>query len=232
MKNFLAIASAALLVACQPVDQAAPAFDGDAGQTANTGVDYPSPTGTGIGSAVPNYQFLGFPRPDVQKTELMQMQLADFYNPTNAGVWPEGSPYGAAGAAKPKALAIVLAAVWCGPCNQEAATMLPARQAMYSPGGALLLGLGESATPGDPATFDNLVAWTSRYHLDYSAVLDPSHFINNVVGIDAYPGNMIVRTRDMKIITWIAGEPDDAYWQLFEKVIAGHAVLPGDPASP
>ena len=232
MKTFLAIATAALLVACQPADQAAPSFDGDAGQTAHTGVDYPSPTGTGIGSAVPNYQFLGFPRPDVDKSVLVQMQLADFYNPTNAGVWPEGSLYGGAGTPMPKALAIVLAAVWCGPCNEEAATTLPARHAMYAPNGALLLGLGESETPGDPATLDNLVAWTSRYHLDYSAVLDPSHFINNVVGSDAYPGNMIVRTRDMKIITWIAGVPDDAYWQLYENVIAGRAVLPGDPASP
>jgi hypothetical protein len=227
MKNFVAIAAAASLFACQPADQAAPSFDGDGGQTANTGVDYPSPTGTGIGSAVPNYQFLGFPRPNVDKSTLRQMQLADFYNPTGVAVWPEGSPYGA-GTAKPKALAIVLAAVWCGPCNEEAATSLPARHAMYAPGGELLLGLGETATPGDPATFDDLVAWTSKYQLDYSAVLDPSHFINNVVGIDAYPGNMIVRTRDMKIVTWIAGVPDDSYWQVYENVLAGRPVLPGD----
>lgn len=223
--------TAVLLFACQPEDVAAPQFEGDAGQVGATAVDYPSPTGTGIGSAIPNYEWLGYPRPNVDRTVLVRMQMSDFYNPTGDATFPPGSPYGE-GVARPRALSVVLAAVWCGPCNQEAASTIPGLRMKYAPAGEFLLGLGESAQPGNPATQANLTNWTTRYRVDYPSVLDPNHYANRIVGADAYPGNMIVRTRDMKIVTWVAGLPDDAYWKTFEDVMAGRPVLPGDPPAP
>jgi hypothetical protein len=233
MKKLLTALTVALLAAsaCGPASKVAPDFDAGTNQTADSGVDYPAVTGVGIGSAIPNYQFLGFPRANVDRTVLVNMQLADFYNPTGTGVYPEGSPYGA-GTAKPIALAIDRAAVWCGPCNQEAKADLPGLHQSYFPKGDFLLVLSESATPGDPATQNNLAAWSAKYTVDYPGVLDPNAFISNIVGIDAYPGNVIVRTKDMKIVTWVAGEPDATYWKTFEDTMNGLPVLPGDPAAP
>jgi len=229
MKNLAAVIAVSLFAACGPQqqNQLAPEFQVGGGQNGSN-APYPTdPTGVGIGSVVPNFQFLGFPRANVDRTTLVQMELADFYNPTGTDVYPPGSPYGA-GQPKPLALALDRSAVWCGPCNQEAKTVLPPLHTKYFPKGDFLLVLSESATPGTLATQTNLNVWTGKYAVDYPAVLDPNAFLSTIVGADAYPGNVIVRTRDMKIVTWVGGEPAPSYWATFEKVLAGLPVLPGD----
>ncbi|GEM_PF-2866216 len=207
--------------------EAIPEFPTGTGQvSADGGVIYPGPYGVGIGSVIPNYQFLGFPRANVSKV-LKTIALNDFHNPTGTEVFGVGSPYGA-GTKKPKALLLIRSAVWCGPCNFEAKNEFPMRHVKYFPDGDFIECLDDGAVVGKPATTAELDGWVTKYAVNYPAILNPAATLSAVVGIDAYPGHIIVRTKDMKIIKWEAGISNAAFWQLFEDVIAGKPVLPGE----
>jgi hypothetical protein len=230
MKTSLLLSALALVAACgkPPEDMKAPDFEGGGQMVSEVKAPYDGPYGVGVGSVIKNYAFYGFANATVDKTALKQVQLADFYNPTGDGKYADGSPYGA-GNSKPLALVIDRSAVWCEPCNYEAQNELPGKHAQYSPKGQILLALDEGATPGTNPTQGDLTAWVTRYHVDYPATLNPQATLSAIVGIDAYPGHIIVRTKDMKIVKWIAGVPDDSFWQLYQNVIDGKPVLPGDP---
>lgn len=208
-------------------DMMAPEFPTGTGQVgADGGYIYAGPYGVGVGSVIPNYQFLGFPRPNLSKT-LAKVQLTDFYNPTGTDVFPAGSRYGA-GVAKPKALLLIRSAVWCNPCNFEAKNEFPGRHLKYAPQGEFIECLDDGPVPGTAATVSDLDNWVTKYNVNFPAILNPAATLSAVVGIDAYPGHIIVRTRDMKIIKWEAGVSNAAFWALFEDVIAGKPVLPGE----
>ena len=233
--KLLPLVALALALGCSPAatppppeDQLAPEFQGGGQLLADGGVAYPGPYGVGIGSVIPNFQFMGFPRASTQKSTLMVMQLADLYNPTTHGVYPVGSPYGE-GTEMPRAVVIDRSAVWCRPCNDEAKNTIPPKRIQYAPiGGEFLLALDDGPVPGTPAEQADLAAWATKYSLDYPSVLNPNQALSAIVGADAYPGQIIVRTRDMRIVTWVAGGPDAAFWGLFEDTLAGRPVLPGD----
>lgn len=209
-------------------DVLAPEFEGGGQEGGVVGTDkYPGPYGVGIGSVIPNFQFYGFPRANVDHSQMVLIELADFYNPTGTEVYPEGSPFGA-GTPKPLAVVLDRSAVWCGPCNEEAKSMIPAKRAQYAPQGEFFLTLTEGHVQNVAATQTDLTDWSTRYRLDYPGAIDPNSTLSSVVGQDAYPGNVILRTSDMKIVTWVAGGPDAAFWNLFEKVLDGQPVLPGD----
>ncbi|MHB8875044.1 MAG: TlpA family protein disulfide reductase [Myxococcaceae bacterium] len=211
-----------------PPDQYAPEFLGGGQLGPDGGFAYPGPYGVGTGSVIPNFQFMGFPRASTDHTALQVMQLADFYNPEGNAVYPAGSPYGA-GIEKPRALLVDRSAVWCSPCNYEAKEVLPVERLKYAPlGGEFLVAIDDGPTPGDPAIQADLNGWVTRYHIDYPTVLNPNQVLSAIVGVDAYPGHIIVRTKDMKIVTWISGLPDPAFWKLFDDTLAGKPVLAGD----
>ena len=49
---------------------------------------------------------------------------------------------------------------------------------------------------------------------------------------NAYPANMIIDTRTMRIVAVVAGVPDEAYWGKFEATIAaGNPAPPVEPAA-
>jgi hypothetical protein len=241
MNRLLPLVIAALLAACvapeepppeakpQLPDQIAPEFQGGGQISTDKTIPYAAePYGVGVGSVVPNYEFLGFPRASLEKSTLKKIMMADFYNPTGTDVWPAGSPYGG-GTAKPKALVLDRSAVWCAPCNYEAKNELPGKRLTYGPkGGEFIVFLDDGPTPGTPATQNDILGWVTKYNVDYPAILNPAATLSAIVGVDAYPGHVIVRTRDMKIVKWTAGVPDAAFWTLFDDTLAGKAVLPGD----
>ena len=204
----------------------APAFPEGTGQLqrGSTAVDYaPAPYGISKGSTIQNFEFVGFPNSTVDTSVMKTIQLADFYNPTGDGVFPPDSPYGA-GEPKPKALLIVVSAVWCSPCNYEADVTLPALYAKYQPnGGEFLLALADGPTPGIPAESKNLYLWDKKYEINYPSALDPSSKLAALFEADAFPANMIVRTRDMKIMDVSAGAPPEGstFWKIYEKILAG-----------
>jgi len=219
------------LVGCssQGEDTLAPAFT-EKGQEKGVAAEYPAgPFGVKKGAIISNYKFIGFPDVLTVSDSLNQIDLADFYNPTGDGVYPEGSPYGA-GQPKPKVLLIDVASVWCQPCNIEAGTVLPGQHAKVKPlGGEFLLQLADGPQGGISATSSDLSKWTKKYMINkmesYPATYDPEYKLGALFEADAFPANMIIDTRTMKICEVVAGAPDPAeptfgkpFWDKYEAV--------------
>jgi len=226
-----ALTATAGLVGCAGEDEAAPAFPTQSGQpSADAAVYAPGPYGISIGSTITNYKFIGFANAMVLNTAMQEIRMSDFYNPTGTDTFPEGSPYGS-NAPKPKAMLIDVASVWCGPCNYEAANVLPGQHIKYKPlGGEFLLQLADGPTPGKAAQPDHLFTWTSQYDVDFPATIDPTYKLGALFEADAFPANMIIRTKDMKIVEVIAGAPEvtSSFWDTFEAVLNDQPVLPGE----
>lgn len=202
----------------------APAFPEGTGQQAHGAKAYPAgPYGIGKGSVIANYKFIGYANAMKINNALQEIELADFYNPTGDGKYEEGTVF-EVGAAKPKVILIDVASVWCGPCNYEAANVLPGLYEKYKPlGGEFILNLADGATPGKAATQKNLYNWTTKYDVNYPSVIDPTYKLSALFDQDAFPTNMIVDTKTMTIVTVIAGapEPGGSFWKTYEKVLNG-----------
>jgi AhpC/TSA family len=199
----------------------APPFPEGQGQAPNASAVYPAgPYGINPGSIVSNFKFVGFPTPDQGTDAAFNVSLSDFYNPTGTDVFPEGSPYGA-GEPKPKALMVIVSAVWCGPCNQEADQILPGKYDEYQPKGVeFLLNLADGPTQGIPAEFKHLKNWVKKYETRFPAVVDPSYKLSALFQQNAFPANMLIDTRTMEIVESIAGAPDAAFYAKVDKLVA------------
>lgn len=210
------------------------------------GVAYaPGPYGIGLGSTIADLPFLGYGDPQLMMDEYgtspwddyaTQIRLSDFYNPTGEEVYPEGSPMGE-GNDKPLVVLVVTSATWCGPCRFEAAGILPEKHGEYYPDGEFLLALQEGPTPGVPATLADVQNWAMTFDLDYPAVADPPSRVFQYTGVGAYPGMLMIRTKDMKIVRTRIGMVDCAVigdpvsradcfevWDTFEDVMAGNDI--------
>lgn len=190
-----------------PVDEV-PEFDGEPGQEPSVEVEYaPGPYGADIGSTIPNFRFTGFVNSMEDASSAAFIQMADFYNPTGDGVYPEGSPYGA-GNKKPTMLMLIVSAGWCAPCQAEAEYILPGHYADYAPrGGQFLTNLAEG-TDYETAEYSDLVAWTSNFDTPWPSVIDPRWKLQDVMEALAFPGNMVVDTRTMTVVASVAGVAD------------------------
>jgi hypothetical protein len=185
-----------------PVD-----YTKDPGEAPTSQAAYPDgPYGVAVGSVVPNLKYYGFHNPQTSSdtNNLEDIELAQFYNPTGSDMWPADSTY-RPGEAKPKVLWIDVSAQWCPPCQEESAVTLPADYKLYQPQGAeILLELIED-TNGNPALPVNLVQWTTKYKTAWPAVIDPSRQTFTLAPQDAYPDNIVVDTKTMKVLYKVAG---------------------------
>lgn len=199
----------------------APEFQGG-GQAAQAKLEYPAgPYGIDKQSIIENYKFVGYANSMVSIDALQPIELAEFYNPTGDATFGPGSVFGE-GNPKPKGLVINVGSVWCPPCNQEAATVLPGEYAHYKPlGGEILFQLADGPTPGTPAKLMHLSSWVKKYQVNYPAVLDPSYRLNELFAENAYPANLMVRTSDMRIVEVVAGIPQAGFWSKFDQLLAG-----------
>ena len=189
----------------------------------------PPPYAVRQGSTINDFSFQGFVDGQAEHTALQTISLSAFYNP-HAGdatyqpasaveddrLFPPGSPYGG-GARKPTALLVDIASVWCGPCNEEAKSVLNGLYAKYKPcGGEFLFQLAEGAAPGAPVTQNILQAWVSTYHVAYPATYDPARQLFPLYSADSFPDSAIIDTRTMRIVDVISGVPDSTFWTTFE----------------
>lgn len=185
------------------------------------------------GAVIPNYNFPGFVNAKADSSAIQTIAFGDFYNPhagdddyepaspeTDDRLFPPDSPYGA-GAKKPVALLIALGAVWCGPCNEEAKTLLPALYAQYKPcGGEFLYQLVESSSPGVDATEANLKTWSKVYKVDYPISIDPGRQLQKALyPTGSFPDGAIVDTRTMRVVELVQGVPTDAFWSKYEGLL-------------
>jgi hypothetical protein len=189
---------------------------------------YPAPPyGVAAGAIINPFPFQGYINAQAQSATLDTISLSDFYNPHGDDAFPAGSPYGD-GAKKPTALLIDIASVWCGPCNEEARSLLNGLYAKYKPcGGEFLFQLAEGAAPGAPVDATLLHVWVSNYHVAYPATIDPAKQLLPLYNSESFPDGAIVDTRTMKIVEVISGVPDDAFWSSYESLLdasclAGH----------
>ncbi len=202
----------------------APPFPDGTGQPAANAAQYPAgPYGISPGRVIANYQFVGYANAAEHKDTMQPIQLADFYNPSGEEVFPEGSPYGA-GEPKPKVLLIDVSSVWCGPCKIEAESVLPRLYEQYQPlGGEFLVQLADGRNPGEPAVPRDLYRWTTQYDVQYPSAIDPSYKLGALFQADAFPANMLVKTKDMTIVEVVSGVPaeDSRFWRTFERIMNG-----------
>lgn len=184
---------------------------------------YPQgPYGINVGSVIGGFSFTGYVDPELGTGAPHQvpLSLADFYNPTGDGAYPVGSPFGE-DTPLPRALVINVSAVWCGPCQHEAASVLPDKYEEFAPRGAeLLLNLADGVEPGVAATFSDLDNWVTTFPVRYPAVIDPTYQVGALFDSSSFPANIIVDTRDMTIVEVIAGVPEDAFWRKLSDLLA------------
>jgi hypothetical protein len=153
---------------------------------------YPcGPFGTTVGSTIDDLQLDGKDDSngngiiDVADTE-RPFVLSDYFNPHDHKK-------------EAKALAIVICAQWCVPCQLEASTELNPLVQGYQAADApvVLLGAVVQNQSGAPATIANLNAWANRFKPNYPLVIDPNAALSAYT--EAFPTYVVVRTRDMQI---------------------------------
>ena len=184
------------------------------------GALYPAgPYGVNKGSIVDNFSFTGYADPSVDTAALVPIALADFYNETGDDVYPEGSPHGA-GNPKPRALLIDVGSSWCGPCQQEASSVLPGKYAELAPRGAeFLFQLFDGPETGKNATEKDLKAWTKKFKSNYPSVIDPARQLAALFDPSAVPANFIIDTRTMELVELVIGAPSETFWSKFEATL-------------
>lgn len=181
---------------------------------------YPAgPYGIGLNSTIPDFQFVGYTRPSVDRADLELVSLADFYNPTGTEVFPDdGRAW--AGQPKPKALAVSVAAYWCPPCRDEWQFDVPEMQAeIGSLGAEFLLLLSDGNDGGVPPVLSELDAWCNTYDVTAPSVLDPALDFQSVWASEAFPQNVLIRTSDMKIVAKANGVPTNVYWNKMREIV-------------
>jgi len=225
--------------AAETPDEVAPEFAADQGTpelyNPATDADYPAgPFGYEVGDIIPNYAFVGYPTYTGGTPGLYHpVYMADYYNPTGQGTFAVDSPYGP-NKPKPVALNLVMSSGWCGPCQVEAADILPPKFELLAPAGHFTSILIDGYEGGVPADFEALDAWSDSFLPAFTQVIDPKSQVMPHY-YPAYPGSLIIDTRTMQIVLVEVGQlptatdPDQEFWDIFDEVIAGTYVIPSDP---
>lgn len=184
------------------------------------------------GSVIANFALPGYARPAAGIGESHRLAcapetapascltLGDFYNPSGDASYQAGDKF-PEGEAKPKALLINISAVWCGPCKQEAARVFPGEYAALHPQGLeILVVLVDGENQGEAATWDNLDNWVTSFPVSYAAARDPDYQLGVLFDTSAYPVNVLVDARTMKIEEMVTGLPQEAFWGSVDEVLA------------
>lgn len=186
----------------------APDFEEGQGQAvSDNAAIYPEgPYGLEVGSVIEDLAFTGFPDPSLDRGSAYMLHFSDFYNPTGTEVYGDDTIY-ETGKAKPKALWIVVSAVWCVPCQQENRVVMPALYEEHASRGLeFVLDLDQDYN-GNPAKFTDLVKWTKDYKSAWPSIIDPKSKLQVFWDANAFPANILVDTKTMKLVDAVAGAP-------------------------
>ena len=198
----------------------------DASQMNGYGVCYPtSDIGTGArstlttsgvpGNRIADFAFTGYPATDV--TTLVQngqppastktIHLGDYYDPQQKGV------PGIIGGVPIKLIHLTVAAVWCGPCNEEtdfiagsnytgANTGNASFAAELAPLGVVFVqAINDGPVAGTGATLSDLSSWITHHNNDFTTMVDPgSQNLGVFFDAAAVPFNANIDARSMEIL--------------------------------
>ena len=215
-----------LLFACSA---SAPPDPGTSGPTVQTscaesdqnafGVCYPTADiGTGArssfgsngtpGQRIANFAFTGYPVQDTNAVATglpTAIHLANYYNP-DGNLTIAGTPI--------KLIHLTVAAVWCGPCNEETDFISGGNWTGTNPAGVsfanelaplgviFVQALSDGPVVGTGATLTDLDAWIHHHQSDFTELLDPN--VENLgVFFDgaSVPFNMNIDARSMEILS-------------------------------
>lgn len=185
----------------------------DGSDTNRYGVAYPTknlgvvPRAGGIpGSIIRNARFQGHraaaPGTVVLPGAPEAISLAEYFDPELRNQSVAGTPY--------RVLHILLAFVWCTPCNEEAKEIVPLARSMAERGALFLTALVEGPVIGRPAELVDLGGWVQKHRPTHTHVLDPGaagfagFFDSSVAGF-----NLDVDLRSMEILYAGIGKPPD-----------------------
>ena len=175
---------------------------------------YPAaPYGTQIGSVIAPYEFLGWKDGSVSGYDtnaFEKLSLADYYDPTGeTGV---------------KYIMINSSAVWCTACRAEYKYMDDAGiYDTYRQKGVEFMGaiFEDGANPPNPAAPKDLAWWASNYNVKFPMLLDPGFKTGAFFTADATPMNLLVDTKDMRIVVKILGGDLPKLLQQADDLLAG-----------
>jgi hypothetical protein len=159
------------------------------------------------GNVMPNFKFLGYANATPGSAtdasgDPQPISLSDFYDPA-------GKKY--------KVVHLNVAAVWCGPCNDETDTLTCTGVGTPSPdycdssgvtaaqlaqsGVVLFSALTEGSTMGTGSTVNDLKAWISGKKIDYNMAIDPEQANLGIFFSEAaIPWNADLDARTMEIL--------------------------------
>ncbi len=159
--------------------------------------------GTTPGNRIRNFTFVGYPWDNTaQKVDTSNgtktISLAQYFDP-DGKLGPNGTGI--------KVIHITVAAVWCGPCNQETDAIsgksgAPGFAAELADKGVVFVqALSDGAVTGTGATLNDLNIWINNHNSNFTEMLDPG--VKNLgVFFDAaaVPFNANIDARSMEIL--------------------------------
>jgi hypothetical protein len=163
------------------------------------------------GNRIQNYAFTGYPGTDtnlITTGSPVTVHLGQYYDPAQQGV------PGIIGGVPIKLIHLTVAAVWCGPCNEETDFISGANYTGANTGNAsfatelaplgvvFVQALDDGAVAGVGATMNDLNSWITHHQNDFTSMVDPGN-MNLGVFFDAaaVPFNMNIDARSMEILT-------------------------------
>lgn len=110
-----------------------------------------------------------------------------------------------------KCLLLSEAATWCGPCNAEQPALVQA--VMDDPNFCVFNVLVDGPTPGVRATMKDVYNWTQTHQQNFPVVGANLQTYLHLPRPNALPTNVVIRPRDMKILSIEAGLSEDTIQQ-------------------
>ncbi len=179
-------------------DQTAKNPYGVAYPTTNPG--YQARKGNIAGNTIRNYKFQGYKHLDTASPTdmskgLADVSLADYFDPEMRNF---------------KVIHLSVAAVWCGPCNDETDETAKVANALSAQKVVFVQALDDSGVQGHPADKTDLDAWIIKHKSNFTELLDPglTNF-GQFFDAAAVPWNANVDARTMEILSSGVGEPPD-----------------------
>lgn len=170
---------------------------------------YPDgPFGTEPGSVGQNACFEGWREPSAAKRSretLEPISLGDFHDPDGTrGI---------------QLLLVNTAALWCSACRIEHET-LPEHVQRFGPRGLVVLSALFQGVTGEPATFEDLVAWVETYEPNFPMLLDPDYSFGVYASAETAPLNLLIDARTMKILKKYIGDQSAVIWPFIDDELA------------